>query len=182
MSLSSPRKSASELAIRHHHAGRSAPDSAGEEPLKAKRIARPSHWKHVAHSTPASPIAEADDSPLPAAPATSSNAALTTTAWREDPAFVLRLLAIVALLNMLLFFSFPYGLRDASQMSETYTPITSNLILPEPKVGNAAKLTLYAPAPRTASELRPAAPAAAAPAEADASLDEPRWLRSSDSE
>ena len=134
----------------------------------------------MAHSAPASPITEADDSPLPAAPAASSNAAVTTTAWREDPAFVLRLLAIVALLNMLLFFSFPYGLRDASQMSETYTPITSNLILPEPKVGNAAKLTLYAPAPRTASELRPAA--AAAPAEADASLDAPRWLRSSDSE
>ena len=177
MSLSSPRKSASEPAIRHNPAGRTTAINAVEEPLKAKRIARPSHWKHEAHSTPASPITEVDDSPLPAEAATHNDTAISAPAWREDPAFVLRLLAIVALLNMLLFFSFPYGLRDASQMSETYTPIPSNLILPEPKVGNAAKLTLYAPAPRTASELRPTSPAATTPADADTSIDAPRWLR-----
>ena len=178
MSLSPSRKSVSESTIRHNPAGRTTAINTVEEPVKAKRIARPSHWKHIAHTTPALPVVEADDSALAADPATPNDAPTSAPGWREDPAFVLRLLAIVALLNMLLFFSFPYGQRDASQMSETYTPITSNLILPEPKVSHPAKLTLYAPAPRTASELRPAAPTATAPAEADASLDAPRWLRS----
>jgi len=148
------------------------PASEEETPGKAKRIHRPAHWK-----TAPAPIASAaqEDEEIAPPPAAASHT-VTLSEWRDDPAFLLRVLVLVALVNVVFFGLFPFGEHDRSQMSETYTPIRGAMILPDPKPGKAGKLTLYAPAPHSDAQLR----APDARVHQQEALEAPDWLRRDD--
>jgi hypothetical protein len=138
--------------------------TAEHESGRAKRISRPEHWRHAAPlAVPSTTISSVQHAAIE--PATQAN-----PEWREDSGFLMRALALLALANFLLFMLFPIHAPDHAQMSETYTPITDSAAMPPSTAKAAHNLTLYAPAPRSPEQRKPATTPRR-------SADVPAWVR-----
>ena len=142
-------------------------------PQRAKRIARPAHWKRQA-AAPSPKVEAAIAAPIPdaeavlqPAPKPAAKTQVVADAWRTSPHFIMRTLACVCVLNFLLFTVFPENPLNIAMTDETIVAPSARNILPSNQRAGTPT-TLYAPAPRPKSVAR------TAPTD---SLRTPRWLR-----
>ena len=156
---------------------------------RAKRIARPAHWKQHKPAAPsvampapkrataitAAPMVEA---PQATTETEESAAQIATETWRDNPNFIMRTVACLCVLNFLLFTVFPENPLNLAMTDEMVVQPTERSILPENQRAEVPP-TLYAPAPIMARP-KPTTPSIDVERYAiDDSLRTPRWLRES---
>lgn len=152
----------------------SAYDQENEDnvPQRAKRIARPAHWKQSVTHAARTAKTNAAQKPAPAAQAVIAQPQPSTTPverneWRTDPNFIMRTLACICVLNFLLFTLFPDNPLNTPMSDETFMATGERSILPS-QSGAHEIPTVYAPVQRAEPQ----------PKIVDG-LRAPRWLRGS---
>ena len=159
----------------------SSDDETNEIPQRAKRIARPAHWKKqrltaAAQAPQTTPVKKAAPAAMVAPTLeTQAPAATAPENWQHDSGFIMRALACMCVLNFLLFTVFPENPLEPTLANETVLTTSDRSILPKQiRASREEAATLYAPAAQ-----RIQAPVAyRAPTRAgERTANTPRWLR-----